>query len=60
MTERVCKSCDRPLKDEDEEYCPNCTAKRAGKVGKAGGIISTLGVVTLGAVFVILKILDEK
>lgn len=60
MTEPVCKTCDRPLEEEDGKYCPNCNAKRAGKMGKAGGIISVLGTVALIAGGVLLKILDEK
>lgn len=60
MTERVCKTCDRPLIEEEGEYCPNCNAKRAGKVGKAGGIISALGTAALIAGGVLLKIFNKK
>lgn len=60
MTDRVCKTCGRPLIEEDGDYCPNCNAKRAGKVGKAGGIITTLGAATLLAGGVLLKIFNKK
>lgn len=60
MTERVCKTCDRPLIEEDGEYCPNCNATRAGRIGKAGGIISALGTAIVGGIIIILKISDKK
>jgi hypothetical protein len=60
MTERVCKTCDRPLIKEDGKYCPNCNAKRVGKVGKAGGIISTLGAAALIVGGFLLKIFNKK
>lgn len=58
MTERVCKTCARPLIEEDGEYCPHCNAKRAGKVGKAGSVISAAVTLIVGGIF--LKIFNKK
>lgn len=55
MTDRVCKNCDRPLYEEDGEYCPHCTAKRAGKIGKIGGIISAIGATLLTIAVLLFK-----
>ena len=55
MTDRVCKNCNRPLNDKDGEYCPHCTAKRAGKIGKTGGIISAIGATLLAIVVLLVK-----
>lgn len=63
MAERACKNYERPLTEEDGEYCPHCTAKRAGRMGKAGGIVSALGTATVavvGAIIFIAKVFGKK
>ena len=54
MTNRTCVDCGRPLKKEEEKYCPNCLSKRAKKAGIVGGIAGAVGsvVVTLASVVI--------
>jgi hypothetical protein len=59
MTDRVCKNCNRPLHEEDGEYCLHCTAKRAGEIGKAGGIISAIGLTLFAIASVVIKVIGD-
>lgn len=60
----VCVECGRPLTPEDKgEYCPHCTAARAGKVGKTGSLITKFGSTTLAVgsiVFAALRLIRKK
>lgn len=48
MVARTCKDCGRLLIEEEDKYCPHCTAKRAGRLKKVGGgIIGALGTLSL-------------
>lgn len=63
MTDQTCKDCGRPLMAEDDEYCPDCRAKRAGKFGKYLGIGSAVGTTLAaiaGAVIFILKVFVKR
>ena len=61
MTERTCKTCGRPLIEEEGEYCPHCTAKRAGRMGKGGAsaIAIAIGAASVAAVRRIIKLLSR-
>lgn len=63
MAEQTCKSCGRPLTEEDSgDYCPHCTAQNAGKVGKIGAIVSAVGgtvVAVAGIIIAVIGILGK-
>jgi len=64
MENDKCIACGRPLTPEDkEEYCPHCTAKKAGKFGKTGSFLKKMGqtaLIVIPVVFGAIRYLGKK
>ena len=60
MADQTCRACGRPLKAEDDEYCPSCRAKQADRFGKIAKAASAAATVTVAIVGVIIGIIIKR